>query len=739
MLKDFVPRLYQETILATAAKKNTLVVLPTGMGKTALSLLLAIHRFKLFPNSKALILAPTKPLAQQHLETFKKHLEIPEEQLVLLTGAISPEKRSQLWQTARIAFSTPQGLENDIISERIKLDDISLLVFDEAHRAVGDYAYVFIAKQYATKAKYPRILALTASPGSDIEKIKEVMQNLYIEAIEIRTRDDPDVKPYIKETKIEWIKVELQEELKRIQQILKDFLKLKTRELEKYSIKNLQFATKKDLLKLQAQLHAKLSQGNRSFSILKAVSILAQIIKIQHALELLETQGIKPLWLYLKGIQEQATTTKVKAVKNLVEDLHFKTALVQTQALYERDIRHPKLTELLRTINRELYQKKDIKIIIFTQYRDSASEILEELKKMNINARIFVGQAKKGTTGMSQKEQKEILDKFRQGEFNVLVATSIGEEGLDIPSVDLVVFYEAVPSAIRTIQRRGRTGRQEKGRVIVFVTKSTRDEIYSWSAHNKEKQMYRNLAVLRNKITCFLKKDEQSQKSQQRLENFIPEQKIKIFADHREKTSGVVKELIDLGAIVSLEALNNADYICSSKVGIELKTIPDFVQSIIDGRLLQQIKEMKRNFERPLIIVEGVEDIYAQRNVHPNAIRGMLATIAVSYGIPIINTKNPKDSAALIYLIAKREQEKSENNFSPHADRKPMTLKEQQEYVISAFPNIGSSLAKELLKQFKSVKNIVNADIDELKKIEKIGEKIAKGIKDVSESEYTEN
>ena len=209
MIKDFTPRLYQETIFSSATTKNTLVVLPTGMGKTNIFLMLTAHRLRLFPQSKVLFIGPTKPLIDQYLAVFKKHFDISEDKLAVFTGNVRPEKRAELWNQAQIFFSTPQGLENDIITNRIKLEEVCLLGVDEAHRAVGDYAYVFVAKEYKKRAHYPRILALTASPGSDMEKIQEVCNNLFIEDIEIRTDESPDVKPYIQEVRIDWVKVTL--------------------------------------------------------------------------------------------------------------------------------------------------------------------------------------------------------------------------------------------------------------------------------------------------------------------------------------------------------------------------------------------------------------------------------------------------------------------------------------------------------------------------------------------------
>ena len=321
-----------------------------------------------------------------------------------------------------------------------------------------------------------------------------------------------------------------------------------------------------------------------------------------------------------------------------------------------------------------------------------------------------------------------MLDMFRDGVFNVLIATSVAEEGLDIPKVDIVMFYEPIPSVIRFIQRKGRTGRLEKGKVVIFVTKKTRDEGYLWSAKNKEKKMVHVLETLKNKLNNM------PIKKQPTLTSF--ENNVKIFADYREKTTGVVKELVENNINLKLEVLKCADYVLSSRVGIELKTVEDFVDSIVDGRLLDQLKSLKKNFERPIIILQGSRDLYGVRNVHPNAIRGMLATIAISYNIPIINTADEKDTAALLISIAKREQTNNNTEFSPHADRKPMTLKEQQEYIVSAIPNIGPALAKTLLKELGSVKTIFTSNTETLTKVPGVGKKIAENIIKVLNEEY---
>ncbi|MBN1645203.1 DEAD/DEAH box helicase [Candidatus Woesearchaeota archaeon] len=730
MLDGFKPRLYQETILSNCVDKNTLVVLPTGMGKTAVAMMLTAQRLKQFPKSKIIFLAPTKPLAEQHLRSFKKYFSAP---AVLFTGCVAPKKRQLLWNDSQLVFSTPQGLVNDIVSGRIDLKDVSLLIVDEAHRAVGSYDYVFIAKQFNKKASFPKILALTASPGSDLQKIEEVCKNLFIESVEIRTDSDPDVKPYIQDIDVRFVKVDLPGDFLQIKHFLENCIKSKLSEMKKFGfLRVANLVSKRDFLALQSKLHGMMASGNRDFPVLKSVSLMAEVMKAQHALELLETQGINSSYIYLNKLVSEARSSKTKAIKNLVADLHFKSAYIQTEKLFNDNIEHPKLGELKKLVKKEVDEKSSVKIILFTQFRDSAVRIKKELESIpGVFPAVFVGQIKKNGTGLSQKEQLQTLQQFRDGLYNVLIATSVAEEGLDIPSVDLVVFYEPIPSAIRHIQRRGRTGRQEKGRVIVLMAKNTRDEGYRWSAHHKEKRMHKILENLKKNLSIKLENKEHN------LTKFInTKTELKIFADFREKGNSIVKELCDNNIVVKLEVLDCADYILSSRVGVEVKTVPDFVNSIVDGRLLSQLKNLKQKFERPLIVIEGEENLFTVRNVHPNAIRGMLATISISYGIPIIQTKDFKETSALLVSIAKREQEKNNNDFSLHSDKKPLTLKEQQEYIISSLPNIGPTAAKELLKHFKSVKNIINADESELKKANKIGNKLAKGIKDVVEKDY---
>ncbi len=725
MLKNLTPRLYQETIFSKTMEKNTLVVLPTGLGKTALAMMLAKHRLDIYPNLKILFLAPTKPLVQQHLETFKKHFDYDESRFVLFTGDVSPEKREKLWNDASVIFSTPQGLENDVISDRIKLEEVSLLVFDEAHRAVGDYSYVFISKQYSKKALHPRILALTASPGSDMEKITEICRCLDIENIEVRTETDSDVKEYVQEVDVDYVKVNLPPAFSFIKKSIEQIYSSRLSEVKNYGYLNSILIRKSDLIKLQAKLHGMLNSGEKTPEMFKSISLIAEATKIHHALELLETQGIHSLYMYLQKMTEEASRGTSKAIKNLVGDEQFRLIFEMTRKLYDNNVEHPKMKELVKIV----HNNRSKKIIIFTQYRDTASKINKELDDLDgVKSSIFVGQAKKADTGLSQKQQKQILDDFREDNFNVLIATSVAEEGLDVPSVDLVVFYEPIPSAIRTIQRRGRTGRNEKGKVIVLVAVKTRDEAYQWSTFHKEKKMHRLLGELKGKISLNELKTDNIEKTINKTEE------IKIVCDDREKNNGVMKQLVDLGVKIDLKRLDVGDYQPSDRCVVELKTIPDFVDSIIDGRLLEQLKYLSK-VDKPLLILEGIEDIYSQRNIHPNAIKGMLSTIAVSYGIPIIQTRNNKETSEMLYIIAKREQDPEKKHFSLHS-KKPISDKELQEYIISSLPNVGPQMAKELLHNFRSVRKIFNATEEELKRIPNVGDKTAKEIQRTLDKDY---
>lgn len=216
----------------------------------------------------------------------------------------------------------------------------------------------------------------------------------------------------------------------------------------------------------------------------------------------------------------------------------------------------------------------------------------------------------------------------------------------------------------------------------------------------------------------------------------------KIIADIREPKS-MLKELYKRDVEVDVKQLVIADFVIETKklngeilkIGVERKTQNDFLNSIVDKRILNQLSLLRENFDSALLILEGSENIYSLRNFHPNSIRGMLTTIAIDFQVPIIPSMGPGDTASILEIIAKRI-DKSSKPISLLDRRKPLSLKEMQEYLIESLPGIGPTLAKNLLNEFGNARNIANASIDELIKVEKIGKLKALKIKEVFESKY---
>ncbi len=489
-------RLYQLNLAEKALEGSSLVVLPTGLGKTIIALFVIASRLQRF-GGKALILSPTKPLVDQHAAFFKKVMTLPEEEILAFTGSIAPVEREKLWTQGKLIVSTPQVIENDLLTKRISIEDVSHITFDEAHRAVGNYAYSFIAKKYFESAKDPHILGITASPGSSDEKISEVCQALHVEKVAVKTENDRDVRPYVQEKEIEWLQVQLPAEIAEIRSYLEKILDDRLgvlRDLGLYSGGG-KYISKKDLLLLQKKFQGEIriyGDPNVYF----AISVVAEMMKVNHAVEIVETQGAETLKKYLEKLDAEASSSSAtKAAKRLMDDFYMRKALYRVK---ECDVEHPKLEHTRRILSEQLERSPDSRTIVFTNYRDTAEIVVNALSEvLGIVPIRFVGQGSRHKDkGLTQKQQVEILEKFRAGEYNVLVATSVAEEGLDIPSTDLVLFYEPIPSEIRSIQRKGRTGRQHKGRVIVLMTKGTRDEAYYWSSKNKEKKMLNRMQGL---------------------------------------------------------------------------------------------------------------------------------------------------------------------------------------------------------------------------------------------------
>ncbi|BAI60218.1 putative ATP-dependent helicase [Methanocella paludicola SANAE] len=744
-------REYQLTLARTALERSSLIVLPTGLGKTIIALFVMIER--LGDGKKVLMLSPTKPLVEQHAAFLRRVLTIDPEQVAVFTGSVAPEQREEVWKRSRVVVSTPQVIENDVLMKRFDLRDVSLIIFDEAHRATGDYAYVYIAKKYKEQSSDPLVLGITASPGSTPEKINEVKQNLSIEHVELKTENDPDVSPYIYEKDVEWVKVDVPDKAAEIKILLDSLMDDRLDRLRAMGVLYNTHLNKKELLMLQAKLQASISRGGSPESY-KAVSILAEIMKIEHAVDLIQTQGVVPLKKYFDRLKEEAGSKGgSKATKRLMQDARLAGAI---RVAGTADEVNPKTEKVKEIVVEQLKEKPSSRIIVFTNFRDTAEFVSRELAAVEgVKPVRFVGQASKlNDKGLSQKKQVEILDAFRAGEFNTLIATSVAEEGLDIPSTDLVIFYEPVPSEIRSIQRRGRTGRNAVGRVIVLISKGTRDEGTYRVSQAKEKKMYRTMNDMKDgqRMSDMLENGGAPAKipettpplpaqGQTSLGEFGPKagakEAIEIYVDMREMRSAVVKNLEDMKASLSIRTLDVGDYVLSDRVCVERKTTDDFLDTLFgaDRSLFEQIIAMKHAYMRPLLLIEG-DGLYTKRRISPNVIHGVLASIAVDYGVTVLFTANEAETASFLFSIARREQAERKRSVNPHAQKASHTLAERQEYLVSAISEVGPVISKNLLRHFGSVKNIVSASKEELMEVDKVGEKTAAKIREVMDSEY---
>lgn len=804
-------RIYQQVLAADVLKNgNTMIVAPTALGKTIIAILVAADRLKKLKGSKILILAPSKPLTIQHEENFKHFLNVP---CTSITGAVKTDEREKRWKESQVICATPQTVESDLLNERYSLKDVSLVVFDECHHAVGSYSYVYLASRYVKECQNHLILGLTASPGHDKNKIKEVCENLFIQDITIKTEEDPDVKPYFNPINIDWIKVEMGPRLEKIRDLVNKALKVRLKGLKDLGIINTVSVNKRDILKARSRVQRKIGQSvNPPKECFQAISILSAVINLQHALGLLESQGVAPFNDYVGRLRKKTT----RAAKNIMLDPNFSKAVYLAREAEEYGLEHPKMKKLIELLKLELGmdgqtrlkslreegQNEDSpKIIVFTQFRDTLDMIHERCEKEGIKSVRFYGQGTSdGKKGLTQKEQKNIIKSFKTGNYDVLISTSVAEEGIDIPAVDLVILYEPVPSEIRMIQRRGRTGRKSSGRMKVLITKNTIDEGYYWTSVRRESTMKTQLATQEAiedlKLNAAERIEiERTARVVGKRENLIEEEPLSSDAEDslEEETSNEDIEEIDLenenesklAEIKEKEAKREQSledaiyeelakapqnkelvvYVDSregnSKVIRALDTIGVKVKvntmSVADYQVSEEVaierktaKDFvdsivdKRLFKQARMMMEEFKkpimilegDDFYSGFINPNAIRGAMTSIALDYGISIIPTRTAEDTAAMIKRIAIREQKGEKRSIQIRTERKPQNLWEQQLFIVESLPGIGPVHAKRLLEHFGTVKAVLEADEKKLQEVEGIGKKTAKNIREVIDGKY---
>lgn len=502
-------REYQFNIVARGLYHNLLVALPTGLGKTFIAATVMLNWYRWTKDAQIVFVAPTKPLVSQQVEACFGIAGIPRSQTTMLTGGISPGLRAEEWASKRVFFMTPQTIINDLKTGICDPKKIVLLVVDEAHRATGAYAYVEVVKFIRRFNQSFRVLALTATPGASVETVQEVIDGLDISRVEIRTEFSLDIRQYVHSRKTETVVFDNSEEMELVMDLFSQALQPVLNKLNQFNA-----YWSKDPMQLsaygltQARQRWMLSSAgkNANMGVKGMVNrIFSVLASLAHSIELLKFHGIGPFYhgmISFRNGQEAAKGGKYE--KEILDSSPFQKMMTRLQFWINnpRFIGHPKLDYLQGVVLKHFVSAGDdggvtagappsaTRIMIFAHYRDSAEEIVRTLKRNEpmIRPHVFVGQAaSKGSEGMDQKKQLEIIQDFKNGKYNTLVATSIGEEGLDIGEVDLIICYDSSASPIRMLQRMGRTGRKRAGNIVLLLMRGKEENSFAAAKDNYEK------------------------------------------------------------------------------------------------------------------------------------------------------------------------------------------------------------------------------------------------------------
>ncbi|KAG6035233.1 3'-5' DNA helicase [Claviceps citrina] len=492
---------YQFSIVKNSLFNNTLVALPTGLGKTFIAATVMLNFYRWTKSAKIVFVAPTKPLVAQQVDACYHIVGIPRSDTTLLTGDIQPALRVEEWETKRVFFMTPQTLLNDLSHGYADPKSIALIVVDEAHRAVGEYAYAKVTKLMRRFSNSFRVLALTATPGSKIETVQEVIDNLGISHCEIRTEESLDIRQYVHDRNTEQVVLDPSDEMNLISELFTEALKPL---MDKLSSQNIYYGRNPMAMTTYGLMQAQKDWfGTRGRHANQGVHFMMRAVfgvltSLAHSIKLLNFHGIKPFYdnmVDFRGEQEGRGEKGSKYKRQIVEHASFRKMMDKVSGWLKLDgfVGHPKLTALADCVLNHFMDRGEgsaTRVIVFSEYRDSAEDIVRELNKHQplLKASVFVGQAdgKRGE-GMKQAQQIQTIERFKKGEFNVLVATSIGEEGLDIGQVDLIVCYDSSASPIRMLQRMGRTGRKRAGKIVLLLMRGKEEDQFAKSKDSYEK------------------------------------------------------------------------------------------------------------------------------------------------------------------------------------------------------------------------------------------------------------
>ncbi|UJR35445.1 hypothetical protein I4U23_028201 [Adineta vaga] len=516
---NYEKRDYQYKTVHAALFQNTLVILPTGLGKTFIAAVVMYNYCRWYPTGKIIFTAPTKPLVAQQMDACAKVMGIRKSEMCEMTGGVNPEERRRLWLDKRVFFLTPQTLNNDLIKSTCPWSKIRCLIIDEAHRALGQHAYCQVVQEMSRNGEDFRVLALSATPGNNVDAVQNVINNLKISHIEMFTDDSPEIKKFSFDKIIDKIVVGPNQLMQDLRRILLNILTPPVETLSRLGViyqKNPEYVSCGSMIMTMKRVAKDKPANLNDKQHQEAKSAIFFAISFYHALDELEKHGLQSVYnFFKKKLTEDkkngllhSTFRNNRALNEIYTQLQSLFDLSQVSTQQRRGISlqqgHPKLAKLrecvvehFQTFERTKTNANDqTRVIIFSEKRDSVREIkdlLDEDKPL-VKPMAFIGQASSHAAGqgINQKLQKKVVNDFRAGGYNVLVATSIGEEGLDIGSVDLIICFDALKSPIRLVQRMGRTGRARQGRIVLLMTEGKEERIF----HEGEMQQKRILKLI---------------------------------------------------------------------------------------------------------------------------------------------------------------------------------------------------------------------------------------------------
>lgn len=485
-------RKYQKRITETAIFSNTLVSLPTGLGKTFIASSVMLNWYRWTRDAKIIFMAPTRPLVSQQLEACLGITGIPRRDASVMMGNLNKAERSWLWNEKRVFFATPQTVQNDLSSGLLDAMQIACIIVDEAHRATGNASYVNVINNIYQYNRACRIVGLTATPARYIEGAQIIADNLRVAAMEVLTDQDPEIAEYVFEREmVEEIVNVKGTDVEKIQQLFvktyeQDFAQALQRNVLRCSRDPLSLTQMGALDAIQRLAQTKQS-GSSSGADQAMYHKLMKLVQAGRLITLLNLHGIAPFYHSMCELHQEAldasATPKQKKYTRFVTSREYEACKNECQKLVEQKgfLGHPKLDKLVEVMNSYYKTNPDTRAIVFVQYRQSAEHIIQVLKQhcANVKPALFVGQATaRKSVGMKQSQQEQAVMDLRKGvKVNAIVATSIGEEGLDIGQVDVIVCYDQSKSPIRTIQRMGRTGRARDGAVHFLMTEKEKSNL----------------------------------------------------------------------------------------------------------------------------------------------------------------------------------------------------------------------------------------------------------------------